>query len=135
METHGRECPVGTKTAQQGQQGPMPKESNHPSEQPFAFNFIEPYTTFHNGQPKKIPYVIDGLLTQGGFSALGGKSKYGKSSLSRYEAVCIAKGTPFLGRNTVKGEVILFNLEDPTNHLDNCLSVLNYDRKRDAPIH
>lgn len=112
----------------------MPK-SSQPNEQPFAFNFIEPYKTFHNGKPQRIPYVIDGLLTQGGFSALGGKSKQGKSSLSRYEAVCIAKGKPFLGRETIRGEVILINLEDPLNHLDNCLSALGYDQKTDARIH
>jgi hypothetical protein len=112
----------------------MHKPANQPSEQPFAFTFIEPFKTFHNGQPKAIPYVIDGLLTQGGLSALGGKSKYGKSSLTRYEAVCIAKGVPFLGRDTVQGDVILINLEDPLNHVDNCLSVLGYDQKTDAQI-
>ena len=111
----------------------MRKETN-PSEQPFAFNFIDPYKTFRNGQPQRIPYVIDGLLTQGGLSALGGKSKSGKSSLSRYEAVCVAKGAPFLGRDTVQGEVLLFSLEDPTNHVDNCLSVLGYDQRKHARI-
>lgn len=112
----------------------MSKANTHQSEQPFAFNFIDPYKTFRNGQPQRIPYIIDGLLTQGGLSALGGKSKSGKSSLSRYEAVCVAKGAPFLGRNTVQGEVLLFSLEDPTNHVDNCLSVLGYDQKKHERI-
>jgi hypothetical protein len=101
----------------------------------FNLNFIEPYTTFEQGEPSPIPYVIDGLLTQGGISILGGKSKYGKSSMSRYEAVCVLKGVPFLERNTTRGEVILINLEDPINHVDNCLSVLGYDREQDARIH
>jgi hypothetical protein len=112
----------------------MPKETKLSSEQPFAFKLIEPYKTFHNGIPKRIPYVIDGLLTQGGLSALGGKSKYGKSSFSRYEAVSVVKGKPFLGRDTTQGEVILLNLEDPLNHVDNCLSVLGYDPRTDARI-
>jgi RecA-family ATPase len=108
----------------------MHKPANQPSEQPFAFTFIEPFKTFHNGQPKAIPYVIDGLLTQGGLSALGGKSKYGKSSLTRYEAVCIAKGVPFLGRDTVQGDVILINLEDPLNHVDNSCPFSDMTRRQ-----
>jgi RecA-family ATPase len=59
-----------------------------------------------------IPCVIEGLLTQGGFSILAGKPKLGKSSLSRYEAVCVAKGQPFLGRDTTKGDVLLISLEE-----------------------
>jgi AAA domain len=109
--------------------------TNQQSQTPkFNLKFIAPFDSFHEGAPKPIPYVIDGLLTQGGFSALGGKSKYGKSSMSRYEAVCVAKGLPFLGRGSTKGEVILINLEDPINHVDNCLSVLGYDPNEDARI-
>jgi hypothetical protein len=88
-----------------------------------------------DGKPIAIPFVIDGLLTQGGFSALAAKPKQGKSSLSRYEAVAVSKGTQFLGRNTEQGEVILVSLEDPRNHVDNCLSVLGHDPKNDATIH
>ena len=103
--------------------------------QKFGLKFIPPFSTFQDGAPKRIPFVIDGLLTQGGFSALGAKPKHGKSSLSRHEAVCVAKGTPFLGRTTVQGEVILISLEDPRCHVDNCLKVLGYDPSADAAIH
>jgi hypothetical protein len=48
--------------------------------------------------------------------------------------VCVAKGAPFLGRATTKGEVILLNLEDPIAHVDNCLSALGYNPTTDAPI-
>ncbi len=101
---------------------------------PFQLKLIDPYSTFNDGKPADIPYVIDGLLTQGGFSLLGGKPKQGKSSIARYEAVCVAKGLPFLGRNTTQGEVILVSLEDPINHVDNCLKALGYDPKTDARI-
>ena len=107
---------------------------NDQQPQPFAFNFSDPYNTFKDGKPVAIPYVIDGWLTQGGLSVLGGKSKQGKSSLARYEAVCVAKGLPFLGRDTVQGEVIIINLEDPMNHVDNCLHVLGYDEQTDSRI-
>jgi hypothetical protein len=100
----------------------------------FQLKFITPYSTFLDGQTTPVPFVIDGLLSQGGFSALGAKPKHGKSSLSRYEAVCVAKGAPFLGRDTVQGDVILISLEDPLNHVDNCLKALGYDPKMDFQI-
>jgi hypothetical protein len=108
---------------------------NQHEQSTFKLEFIAPYSTFQGGKPAATPYVIDGLLPQGAFSALGAKPKQGKSSLSRYEAVCVAKGAPFLGRSTVRGEVILISLEDPRNHVDNCLKVLGYDLASDARIH
>lgn len=101
----------------------------------FNLELIKPFTTLREGKAVPIPFVIDGLLTQGGFSALAAKPKQGKSSLSRYEAVAVSKGTKFLGRDTVQGEVILISLEDPRNHVDNCLNVLGHDLKNDAAIH
>lgn len=112
----------------------MTTSKNNQPPSPPQFAFSDPYSTFIGGKPKPIPYVISGLCTQGGFSALGGKSKFGKSSLARYEAVCIAKGQPFLGREVTQGEVILINLEDPENHVDNCLKVLGYDPLKDGRI-
>lgn len=101
---------------------------------PFKLECVDPYTTFTDGEPAPIPYVIDGLLTQGGFSILAGKPKSGKSSMSRYQAVCIAKGMPFLGRDTTQGEVLMISLEDPLRHTDNCLHALGYNPQTDAPI-
>jgi hypothetical protein len=77
---------------------------------------------------------VDGLLTCGGFSILGARPKLGKSSLSRFAATCIAKGQPFLGRQTIQGESLLISLEDPIAHVDNHLKVLGYNT-RNAPIH
>jgi hypothetical protein len=105
----------------------MPESKHEVPREPFRFKFTYPFDSYQNGQPPTIPYVVDGLLTQAGFSILGGKPKSGKSSLSRYLAVCVAKGKPFLGRSTTQGEVMIVNLEDPQFHLDNCLSALGYD--------
>lgn len=102
---------------------------------PFALEIIRPFSTFHKGQPKPIPYLVDGLLPASAFSILAGKPKHGKSSLARYEAVCVAKGQPFLGRDTVQGEVLLISLEDPLNHVDNCLMSMGWNPDTDAPIH
>jgi RecA-family ATPase len=74
------------------------------------------------------------LLKQGAFSVLAAKPKQGQSSLSRYIATCVTKGTPCLGRDTTKGEVILVSLEDSDDHVDGCLDILGYDELTDAPI-
>ena len=70
----------------------------------------------------------------GGFSILGGKSKQGKSSLARCACVAVSKGLPFLSRETTQGEVILINLEDPLDHVANCLNVLGYDEQTDCTM-
>jgi hypothetical protein len=104
-------------------------------QQPFALTLFKPFSSFSGGEPTRIPYVIDGLLPQAGFSILGGKPKHGKSSLARYEAVCVAKGQRFLGREVERGEVLLISLEDPTSHVDNCLKALKWNPETDAMIH
>ena len=102
---------------------------------PFALTLYKPFSTFSDGAPTPIPYVIDGLLPQAAFSILGGKPKHGKSSLARYEAVCVAKGQRFLGRDVERGEVLLISLEDPKAHVDNCLKALDWNPETDAMIH
>lgn len=101
----------------------------------FKLQIRQPYSTFTEGRPTPIPYIIDGLLPEAAFSVLGGKAKHGKSSMSRIEAVAIAKGAPFLERETRRAEVLLCSLEDPAMHVDNCLRVLDYSPARDARIH
>jgi len=108
----------------------MSKPNTKPNAPPqsFKIDFKLAYSTFDaNGVPPPIPYLVDGLLTEGGFSVLGAKPKQGKSSLARQLAVCVAKGQPFLGRPTKKGGVILVSLEDPLFHVDNHLKALGYD--------
>ena len=96
----------------------MQPQSPPATASPFAFHLVQPFTTFSDGKAPPVPYCVDGLLTQGGFSVVGAKPKQGKSSLSRYLAVAVAKGKPFLGRATTKGDVLLFSLEDPQFHTD-----------------
>ena len=105
------------------------------NESKFQLEVHAPFETFTAGAPTPIPYVIDGLLAKSAFSVLGAKAKHGKSSMSRIEAVAIAKGASFLERAVERGEVLLCSLEDPLQHVDNCLRVLNYDPAADARIH
>ncbi len=103
--------------------------------QPFTLEVHEPFSTFTDGAPTPIPFVIDGLLPKAALSVLGGKAKHGKSSMSRCEAVAVAKGQPFLGRETEQGEVLLCSLEDPRPHVDNHLALLGYKKGQDRRIH
>lgn len=101
----------------------------------FKFEVHKPFSTFTEGRPTPIPYVIDGLLPESAFSVLGAKPKHGKSSMSRIEGVQITKGLPFLDRPVERGEVLLCSLEDPRQHIDNSLRVLGYDPAQDEQIH
>jgi hypothetical protein len=60
------------------------KENMETERSKFQLQFISPYSTFQEGGPTPIPFVIDGLLTQGGFSALGAKPKQGKMLLASW---------------------------------------------------
>jgi AAA domain len=101
----------------------------------FTLEVHEPFSTFTEGAPTPIPFVIEGLLPKGAFSVLGGKAKHGKSSMSRCAAVCVSKGQPFLERATEQGEVLLCSLEDSRQHVDNHLQLLGYTPDSDAKIH
>jgi hypothetical protein len=59
-----------------------------------------------------IEWLADGLLPHGGFSLLAGKPKAGKSTLARCLALSVARGEPFLDRDTSKGPVIYLALEE-----------------------
>src|SRR5208283_1045413 len=56
--------------------------------------------------------TVDNTLPTGGFSVLASKPKTGKSTLARNAALCVARGEPFLGRDTLKGPVIYYALEE-----------------------
>jgi hypothetical protein len=101
-------------------------------EEVFKFTVIKP---FSNPDAPKAKFLIEGLLTQGGLAALVAKPKHSKSSISRYAAVCVSKGKPFLGRKTQRGEVLLISAEDPIQHVENCLKVLDWNPELDEAIH
>jgi hypothetical protein len=101
----------------------------------FTIEIHKPFSTFTEGEPTPIPHIIEGVCPYAAFSVLGGKAKHGKSSMSRCESVCVAKGQPFLGRSTAQAEFLLCSLEDPRQHVDNCLNALGYSPDNDAQIH
>ncbi len=56
---------------------------------------------------------------------IAGKPKSGKSTLVRQLASCVAKGTDFLGRSTIKGEVLYFASEEIGAHLSEHFQLLD----------
>ena len=61
---------------------------------------------------KEPEWLIDRLLPACGTSLLIAKPKTGKSTLTRNIALAVAKGQPFLGRETKKGKVIYLAMEE-----------------------
>ena len=56
-------------------------------------------------------WLVDGLLPRGGFSVLGAKPKVGKTTFAQSLGWAVARGVPFLGRDTTGGRVLHFALE------------------------
>ena len=65
-----------------------------------------------DGSGEEPEWVVDGLMLHGGLSLIAAKPKAGKSTLARQLAFSVARGTPFLGRATRHGPVLLISLED-----------------------
>ena len=62
---------------------------------------------------ENIDWLIDDIVAEGTLVLLAGPPKAGKSTLVRHMLMSVLAGTPFLGRGTHKGKVLLYSLEDP----------------------
>ncbi len=69
-------------------------------------------TDLLNEAEESVAWIVEGMLPEGGVSVLVAKPKVGKSTLARQLAVAVARGEPFLGRETTKGLVIYLALEE-----------------------
>ena len=67
--------------------------------------------------PESVEWVVDGLLPTGGVAVIGAKPKVGKTTLARCLALAVAKGQPFLGRQTTQGTTIYLALEDQRDRI------------------
>lgn len=65
-----------------------------------------------NEPDEEMSWVVDRMLPSGGLSMLAAKPKAGKSTLARNLALSIARGEPFLGRESSPGLVLYFGLEE-----------------------
>lgn len=60
----------------------------------------------------EIEWLVEGLLTKGGFSLMVGPPKAGKSTLVRQLIKSVAQGLPFLERPIRKGKVLYLTFEE-----------------------
>jgi RecA-family ATPase len=97
-----------------------------------TFDIHPPFTIFPDAAPAD--YLITGLIKAGSCISLSAKAKQGKSSLARYMATCISKGSPFLGRDTQRGEVLIVSIEDGDFHINTCLTALDWNPQTDSAI-
>ncbi len=61
---------------------------------------------------ENITWLVDGMLSAGGFSVAVAKPKVGKSTAVRVLSQCVAKGASFLNRKVSQGGVIYLGLEE-----------------------
>ncbi|MBX6752744.1 MAG: AAA family ATPase [Thermorudis peleae] len=61
---------------------------------------------------EQIDWLVQDMLPSGGISLLGAKPKVGKSTTARCLALAVARGEPFLGRETAQGPVVYLALEE-----------------------
>jgi hypothetical protein len=61
---------------------------------------------------EEVRWLVDGLLICGGVSMMAAKPKAGKTTITSQLAMCVARGLPFLGKNTVKGKVLYLPVEE-----------------------
>jgi hypothetical protein len=76
---------------------------------PFNFTHIKETLT---DESIKTDWLIDGMLTVGGFSLFAGQPKSGKSTITRQAAISIAQGNSFLDRKVKAGTVYYLALEE-----------------------
>jgi hypothetical protein len=65
-----------------------------------------------NEEEEVLRWCVDGMIPSGGLAILAAKPKVGKSTLARQLALAVARGEPFLGRDTSEGPVIYLALEE-----------------------
>ena len=79
------------------------------------------------------PWLVDGLLPEGGFGVFSGKPKSGKSTAARHLAHCVAAGERWLDRATATGPVLYLALEEKVSEVRRHFMALA--TPRDAPLH
>ena len=72
---------------------------------------------FLNSEDPEVAWLVDRIIPAGGLAILAARPKVGKSTLARCLAVSVAKGIPWLDRETTQGTVLFFALEESKAHV------------------
>ena len=83
----------------------------------------------------KLEWVVENLLSKGGVSLLSAVPKAGKSQIARQLMVAIATGGKFLGRNTVKGEVHYYAIEEQAEIVNDAFKKLGLPPDSNLFVH
>jgi hypothetical protein len=81
-----------------------------------------------------VEYAVEGLLPLGGTAVLAGRPKGGKSTLALSLALAVARGEPFLGRESRKGTVLYLALEGAPHGWKDLLRRLGVTERDDLLI-
>ena len=81
-------------------------EKNHDSGENF-----NPVDLGDFDEPEAIPDIVEGIVVDGETNNLFGDGGQGKSTVANFLGLCLSRGVPFLGRNTLKGDVLILDWE------------------------
>jgi hypothetical protein len=80
-------------------------------------------------------WIVEGLLPSGGFSLMVAKPKVGKSTLVRQLALAVARGEPFLGRETTQGAVLYVSLEEKRGEVRSHFRIMGANGTEDLGVY
>lgn len=90
------------------------KEPKYPKREPTINNATFQFKSAKEllESEENVTWVVQDMLTEGGFSVMAGPPKSGKSTLMRQLVLAISRGGEFLGREVKPGKVIYLALEE-----------------------
>lgn len=98
-----------------------------------CFKFKHP--TELSDEAEEIPWLVDGLLIQGGISIFAGSPKSGKSTITRQLAMAVSRGGKFFGREVTKGNVLYLALEEQENLIGAQLKHIGLKKEDNIMMH
>lgn len=107
---------------------PLPEESRRSV---FNFQTLDQMLA----EAGNIDWLVDGLLTKGGFSLIVGPPKAGKSTLVRQLVRAVCRGEEFLGRTVKEGSVVYLTFEEQPAILKEQFETLGITAKDPIVIH
>ena len=109
----------------------LPREGEATRNSVFNFQTIEEMTK----DAGNVEWVVDNLLSVGGFSIFAGPPKAGKSTLVRQLVKAVCQGGDFLGRKVTKGSVVYLSFEEQPAILKEQFSLVGIGNNDPIMIH
>lgn len=97
-------------------ENPFAQDLSKPFEERPTIEWIDP-AAWVGVEPKPRRWLVDGVIPDGEVSLLTGEGGVGKTLSAQQLGTCVARGIPFLGRNTAQSKVMMFLCEDSGDEL------------------